>query len=326
MGNLVRHPLDATLSSMNTVTAPSRPPELEADAFSALTTVQRAIRQMMRSLPGPFERPSQLQHCLGIDAKVAWHIFKLAAAKGPLAAAPHVPGPLLMRRIGDIALSKGVPESIVESARLAISNFDKIVKQHASTRSAFKAILATAAGDKSAETMALQQRHTAFNMESQLWGEQVDLHFTSAIFMRESESTALKGAVTYKSGLQLLRSDTSPVVEGYSNFAVMDKVQPLDPNALAKYGSSLLPRFCSQPIPHFRIEDRNDGWRYSLIENNCIGRQGAVDLAFGRMMGPDRLDCLRSGVPVVVNGTRFINTHCRGRPRIVGPPTVIPWR
>lgn len=289
-------------------------PALETDALDALTGVQEAVREMLGHLPGPFEKPSQLQHCLDVDPKVAWHLFKLVTAADPLAGARHVPGQLTARRLGRAAARRGVPSRVVTAMQRAILEFDAIVKQHASNRSSFKAIVATVAGERSAEVTALQQRHAAFNSESQLWGEQIGLYLQQAIVTRADADHASVCAITLKSGVQLLRTDSAPVLEGYRVFAPGEPIPmtPLEPEAFALYGTSLLPGFCSQPVPEFDIEERSDGWRYSVLRGNRIGRQGAVDLAFGRRVEFDPISTRRDGTRAVIHGMSFKSPTAHG--------------
>ncbi len=289
------------------------PPPLEADAFDTLVKVQRAFQSLVNALPRSFERPSQLQHFLGLDAKVAWKIFKIATAKDPLAAAPHVPGRLLMRRIGEAALQKGAPRAIVDSAQSAIDEFETVVKQHASTRTAFKSIVATMADDESVEGLALQQRHAAFNVNSHLWGKQIDLQYTQAIFVRSDEQTTATCIVNVKNGLQLLRADASNMVAGYINTdGFNSNVQPLEPQAASYFGSPLLPSFCTKPVPELEIEQRYDGWQYSVLKSTDIGRRGAVDLAFGQRVLADTIGGRHDGKKIVVHGMQVLTPTAVG--------------
>ena len=124
-----------------------------------------------------------------------------------------------------------------------------------------------------------------YRINCQLWGAQIGTSLTHYSIRRDADGSFSAVSVNAKSGFQLLRVDTNPVVYGTSRTSVASPTsnhqmieRPLNPEAAAKFGSPLLPEFCSQPIPQFeRIEARN-GWVLHVLKTDQLGRLGAVDL------------------------------------------------
>ena len=80
-------------------------------------------------------------------------------------------------------------------------------------------------------------------------------------------------------------------------------LQPIDTEAAKIYGVPLLPQFCSQPVPQFKTVRTEDGWNYSELVGEELGRRSAVDLTFsGIYRGlPFKTDA--DGQTVIESGT-----------------------
>ncbi|HZW07813.1 MAG TPA: hypothetical protein VFF65_11885, partial [Phycisphaerales bacterium] len=77
---------------------------LEADAGKVVPDLQRALEQVLTTLPGPPTRPRDLVNSLGIHHSLAWKITRIASGTDPMGNAQFIPGRAGMDLFLDAAL------------------------------------------------------------------------------------------------------------------------------------------------------------------------------------------------------------------------------
>src|SRR5689334_22588945 len=103
----------------------------EAEAKPVLTNLRNALAALIRTLPGPVERPIHLQRQLDLTYSVSWQLFQVAQAKDPLAAGTEVPRRRGMARFLEAATKRGVKPSAIARVRAVYATFEALVTRHA---------------------------------------------------------------------------------------------------------------------------------------------------------------------------------------------------
>ncbi len=251
--------------------------------------VNRAFSRLVGHLPGRINRATELQRFLKIDSKLAWQIFTVAKAEDPLAQTRHIPSMISVRRVTAAAGERGVPLEVLEGIHAAVEEFERVGKRYAGDRSSFATMVSSIRNKEvDSRLLALQQRRGAYRLNCQLWGAQIETSFTHYAFRAEENGTFSSILLNVKAGFQLLRSQTNPPVYGSWQFATNVRANqqsaseaPLDPEALVKYGSPLLPDFCSHPVPRLEQIRHADDWVLRVLKTDQLGKLGAVDLTHG---------------------------------------------
>jgi hypothetical protein len=256
---------------------------IEGVAITISRDVQKSFARLISQLPGRFARPSQLQHCLQIDAKLAWQVFKIAKAENPLEAVRYLPSVVSIKRLSAAAKGKGVSKDVLEAVEEAVNQFDVAVREHADGRDSFTSMVASLRNEASSDAVDLQLRRAAYRVNCQIWGSQIGVFFGQSAVRRRATGEIDASSLAIKADFRRLRADARPIVYGRSQrnsqgSLVQPKQVPIDPEANEKYGIPLLPQFCSQPIPTFGDAEVKDGWRIQNVRGEQMGRLGSVDL------------------------------------------------
>lgn len=289
-------------------------PAVEAEAVAAVNAIRRALGHLVAALPGRVNTAAKLQRALGVDYNLCWHVFSIVKRDDPLEAARHVPSMISMRKLAAAATAAGIRAEIADAVLTAMAGFEDVVKQHASDRATFKAMVATRAGEESAGSVSLQQRKGVFRGESQLWGAQVATFYRQLVLKPvevDGQRRLMLGSIGGKYGFQRLRAEAAPIVFGTRQFGpdgsvVQSYSEPLDPDAAASYGAPVLVDFCTQPIPRLGKLVARDGWVYYTLGSEQLGRSGAVDIVTGQVLRRATLTDLGGGRRIFFGSMRFV--------------------
>lgn len=263
--------------------------DVERAALEVLKWLQRAIRELIQSTPGPKERPKDLKATLGIPYKLAWQIHTLAHAADPVSQAGNVPGPTAIARFAEAAARRGAPADAVASVDNALKRYERLVSTHGGSRSAFDSIISgmSQAGATQAD---LTSRRAVFNGQSHLLGIHADTHLACYICNQNATNPGLVDVINIRGliGLRRFRRDVSWVVS--TSDQSTDKgeppkhgtVEPLAPPAEASM-AGLIPQFCSQPTPVLKRTEHPLGITNVEVEPNGVGAQSSISCLLGHV-------------------------------------------
>ena len=282
----------------------------EVETAKALASVRKTLGALVAAMPGEIRRPIDLQRLTQADYRVCWQVFSVLRSGTSIAAANQVPRLPSLRRLLDAAEGMPVSPTLIAAVQTAVQEFDRVVKTHAGDRSAFDAMVAGVSPGGSSESIDLFHRRAAYRSLSHIWGMQVET-FSRLVLVRPSASGHGTDECMLNNKLRVrrLRPGVSSRVHGFlerplsSAAALQPALEPIDTEAANTYGVPLLPEFCSQPVPQFKTVRTDDGWNYSELVGEELGRRSAVDLTFsGIYRGlPPKLDT--DGRPLVSSGT-----------------------
>ncbi len=260
-------------------------PSFTQETGLALQGVRQALAEFVAAVPGNMRRPTDLQKALGLDSKICWQIFNVIRADGSIAPAIHVPSLPALKRAMASAESVGVPPVLLKQLRRSVQHFERVVEAHAGARPDFDAMVAAVAPSEQTEQVELKHRRSVYRGLSHIWGTQVDVLSATTLIRGNPDGTTDRLILTFKQGLRRLRPEAHIAVYGYRislhAAARPNETTALEDGTIARYGAPLLPDFCSQPLPEFRMRTDPEGWSTCELAGRSIGRFSEMDLAFG---------------------------------------------
>lgn len=259
----------------------------EHHAVDALGRLAASMRELIQAAPGRTRRPTDLEKTLGIRPKLAWQVHRVAHADEPITEVGNVPGRAAIARFLEAAAKRGIPSQYITAVQRTHQEFQKVVKFHASSRDAFDS-MASAIAANGSEQLDLQYKRLAFKSATYLWGIQAKaqlscyIHWPSADVPDMMDVISLRGLI----GLRRFRRNVSWVVSR-SRIADDDGVvrhksvrQPIDYDPDDPHQIGLLRKFCTHPLPKFRITPGERGFINISVEGETVGNQSAMTCLF----------------------------------------------
>lgn len=275
-------------------TAGSSAPDFEHEAQTVISSLRRAVGDLLDRLPIPSPAgPTELGRRLGIDTKLAWKITRLLQANDLFEAGLFVPGAMAARRFLDAAAAQADGPQVAE-ARARFAQFEDLARSHAGDRRSLDLMLAgqRAGAARQAE---LELRKSAYQANGFLWGVQARVQLKTAIVAPAADGERIDAAVINGFfGLRRIRPRAPWRIS--SAYSVDDDGQvhtgfdwrPLDP-ALGEHdpatGPPLVSRFCSDPLPPMEVATGEAGAVQYAFRGGPVGRRGAVDCVIGEVLG-----------------------------------------
>src|SRR5687768_17024806 len=142
---------------------PSTDAPFEQQATVVLRRLRAAVSAVIEAVHGAdsIARAADLQRALDIRSTLAWQVYRLAYAAGPLAEGSAIPGTSAMNRFFRAAAARGAPAPVVSAAKQAVAEFKTVVQAYAGDRSAFDSMLSSIHGSGAAQ-VDLQHKRAAF--------------------------------------------------------------------------------------------------------------------------------------------------------------------
>lgn len=280
----------------------------EKDAVGVLGQLASSMRRLIEVTPGPTRRPTDLHRSLGIHAKLAWQVHRVAHAHDALSEAGNVPGAAAMARFLEAAAKRGVPNEYLAEVREAHARFESFVQSHADTRGAFDS-MASGITANGSDQVDLHYKRWAYKAASHLWGVQAKAQLSCFIHWPSTENPAMLDLISLRGlvGLRRLRRNVSWVVARSrmtDDDGVTRKVterQPLEAYEDDPLQLGLLRDFCSKPTPTFRTVAGDEGFVNVSLEGDTVGNQSAVTCLFA--------DVWRAGWPIYRDEHNHYHSH-----------------
>ena len=256
---------------------------IREQSLAVLDRLQTALRELIEATPGMTTRAADLQRTLEIPKKLAWQIHRLAYSDDPLSQAANFPGPAALGRLLDAATDRGVPPDRVAAVVEAAAAFERLIDDHAASRSEFDSILSGLSGE-GAEQVDLMHRRAAFKAQSHLHGVSASTQLACfAVHPNPDHDDRLDGfSIRGLLDLRRLRSDATwmisrtRIIDDAGHVEAMKDRELLEPDDDASNQAGLLTRFCSQPLPQLQTHVSEGGYIDIEIEGNGVGSQSAV--------------------------------------------------
>jgi len=276
---------------------PPLPDPLEATGAS----LRSALRDLVRSLPGPPERPTALSRGLGIDKSLAWKVMRTIDADDALQALHYSAAPNGLRKFLDAARSVGANAQALKQADRAVEALAVLLRDYPGGRSELDSAISVRVPEAK-EAADHEARRKIAQGTAHIQGRVVDTRYR-AMCIRPSAGDhdrcdaiqlfLWQGFRRIRPGKPMLlnriaRPDhaedqrlQSLTLEGEAPVVTGDELNPL-----------LLPEFCDDPIPP--IESRTTETALEMhLGDTTPGRSHTfamaeiIPRAYARRRGPD---------------------------------------
>lgn len=268
----------------------------ELAAATALGELRSATAAGIAAAGGSDLNSLALSRKLGIDKSLSWRMVRFAQEGDAFAASKHLPGDAGLR-IFVRAIRSAAGQDCADALAAALEGLDRVVREHAGNRTAFRALLANCTEGGLADDRATEFRKSAFQANSALWGIEANARLMLA-FLTQGTSGTDVALVSGYLGVRRNRRDLSwPVarrrVLGHQGRTREAIAMPLDPS-VPMDAPPMLAEYSSITAESLRPVGTEHGFWYELPEGD-IGSAGSVDCVFGERM-PGAGPAPKSGV------------------------------
>ncbi|MGD8450673.1 MAG: hypothetical protein PVJ57_02545 [Phycisphaerae bacterium] len=236
--------------------------------------------------PGPV-RPRDVAQRLKLDKSLAWKVARIAQARDPRDVMEYVPGSGGIEIVLSAAESAGVGREVIDSARQAFQDFERMIGQQASDRATLE-LMIRGMGGPGEPVVDETQRKLLYHGSRAVWGTHTRVHI-KADFLAPSQRAGffdlavLSGFVDFErlrpgvlwAFARKRVTDDEGCAHGYM------KVESLDPAFPVAGGVPLLGDFCSAPARELRPFFGPDGSTNYAIPEGPIGLSGTVTCMTG---------------------------------------------
>ncbi len=262
--------------------------DFRGDAEAALADLGERLRRILAHLcPGEVS-PRELERLLGLHKTLCWRVLKVAYAREPLSAVPHLPGGEGMDKFLASAAARGVDTASVAGVREALDRYRKLAKAHAGDRASFEVMLQSAAAPEESDASLRAARRAGYRSTSYVWGVQTAARVLTAIITPVGEELVDLATVRAHVRVRRVRKEgvlrLSRTVEHDTEAPGPRRVTalPIAPESVAG-GVPLLPEFCSHPLPKLHAVELPDGNVEYQFSDQAIGERAAITVYVGEV-------------------------------------------
>jgi len=263
---------------------------------TSLQALRSTLIELLATVDADPTKPQDLSRRFGLNKNLTWKISKIAGGPDLYAAVPHIPGPAGLAIFFRALADAGAPTPLVDAARSAADEFNRVVKVHTGDRATLEIMVS----GKMPNAVRLEHdelsRRRAFQANSGIWGVRARTQLALCIMAPNAAEPDMVDLVQVNGLDQFhrLRPEARWLLfrrERWSDeepHARTDTVESLDPRYPVADGVPLLGDFCSQPIPPLEVIVGEGDEQYELPAGP-IGNTASLTCVFGqvvRRVGP----------------------------------------
>lgn len=225
-----------------------------------------------------------MSRVLGIDKSLAWRLARFIGERDTIEGSQHLPGEAGLRIYATAVRDAGAPVAVAHALDAAIDRLEHVVRDHAGSRAAFRAMLAHCRPEAADDERTLEFRRSAFVANSALWGIEARARLMVAVVVPSEDGRAEMAVVSGFFGLRRMRPGLSwPLarrrVRGPQGHPAPFAAQPLDAT-VGPGDAPLMREFTTIEAAELRAAEGPEGLDWELAPGE-VGRAGAVDCVFG---------------------------------------------
>lgn len=267
--------------------APFKPEEhthsMETGARQVLQRALVAIAKVVDACEPSAIKSTRLAEELGIHKKLAWQISKVLGVSDPLEIPRYLPTRRGLEPLLKAAHLRQVAPATIDSARLALQNYEDYVRENSNDRHAFE-MTVSALGSRQDDELDIRWRQAAFHGNCYTLGASAHTVFRVGLFQRPKELLEcafvwglvdlhrIRPNVAWRVQRRALVSDDGdsiastfrPLVQG--NTSTREDSMPI------------WPEFCTQPTPECYCRQAWGGVVEHWLKPGKVGKPGAVTL------------------------------------------------
>ncbi|HET9885956.1 MAG TPA: hypothetical protein VFR10_00490 [bacterium] len=243
-----------------------------------------ALRELMGSLPASQRGPGDLANYLQIDKVLATRVMKTLRASEPLSVIHVSPGPGPLRRVIEAAEQKRVRAATAKRARVAVDEFEKLIRAEAGDRSALQAMISAWLPD-SRQEFELRRKQAAYRAMSQLIGASVETSLATVFVHPDADGNRLD--VVWVFGVLGLKRHRPGTRVRLASRRIDRADAPRRPVTLNGHPVDdmvglRLDAFSSVPPPKLEVHDGGEVIRYTLPDEG-FDPNASTDLVFAEV-------------------------------------------
>lgn len=268
----------------------SPPPAFREDLRSALQGYRGSIIELLTAVGADAGKPQDLSRRFKLNKNLTWKISKIAAATDLYATVPHIPGAIGMEIFLRAMQDSGAPRELVETARSAASDFEKVVTIHTGDRATLEIMVNGMLPSALKSERDEQNRKLGYQGNSATWGvrARVQLALNLLAPNRDDPDMADLVQVSGLEGFRRLRRDARWLLFRRERWSdddprpAKDESRSLDPDYPVDKGVPLLGEFCTKPIPAINVVS-GEGEDQFELPPGPVGNAAAFTCIYGQI-------------------------------------------
>jgi len=231
--------------------------DLDGRILRVARALQEAFAALLEAAVGPSPRPARLVRELSLDKSLAGRLVRSLRSGSPMHLIDLIPSPIGLRMVVDATASKGVEQSLLDPARRAIDQFERLLQEVPGGRNSLDALLSTTVPETKERTEKSAQQ-AVYRAMTQLLGLHCEA-VTSAVILQPAASGRFADAidVQHRAGIRHLRPNTPVAVHsalyGTEDAGAGPRLETLRGEPPERSPRTfLLPEFCTRPLPPLR--------------------------------------------------------------------------
>lgn len=268
---------------------------IQAEAAGVMGRLCAALAGVLDALPERADRAVDVGRVLGLNAPLAWQVYRMATAAAPLESVAYLPTSNQISRVAEAARKvigdDAAGAKAVEALERASTELDEFIRTHARDRREFESLagsLASAAGGSGSGAgvgaIDMKHRRALFRSNAHVWGIQARAGYAAMIVHEEPGKDGETVMIGGYSGLHVLRPDVPMLCSVRTGVRTHEdessEAQHVESGAV---GSKVLPpagqtRLIPGVDSRLRLAaaGAEDGEAVSMVKFPGIGRRAAV--------------------------------------------------
>lgn len=272
--------------------APPQNPGFSKEIDALSERLRLSFGAILQTVCGGSPRAQDVTDAFGIHRKLGWQIWSVAFADDPVAPLRFLPNARGIEVWLLAAKQRHVPSNLLESARLAIDEYQQLVSTHAESREMFEMMLegAVAEDGRADESVDLRYRKQAFTGNSYIWGVRAK-SILATMVLAPSQRQGYFDMARLHGLIDLIRTRATvrwpfaqSIVKAKDGTQHHPLRQPLsDSPAVKALGMPLLDEFCSRPLPPVQRRAGESGMVEDELLPGEVGQTGASTVITGEL-------------------------------------------
>ncbi len=265
-------------------------PAFREDLRSALQGYRGSIIELLAAVGADAGKPQDLSRRFKLNKNLTWKLSKIAGSTDLYATVPHIPGAIGMEIFLRAMQDSGAPHDLVESARGAARDFEKVVTIHTGDRATLEIMVNGMLPSALKSDRDEQNRKLGFHGNSATWGVRARLQLALNLLAPnpDDRDTVDLVQVSGLDGFRRLRRDARWLLFRRERWSdddprpAKDEAQSLDPHYPVEKGVPLMGDFCTKPIPAIDVVS-GEGEDQFELPPGPVGNAAAFTCIYGQI-------------------------------------------
>lgn len=260
------------MNDRSPTTAATETPSFDAQLEASLQALRAAVIELLVAVGADPNRPQDMARQFGLNKNLTWKVSKMVGGSDLYSAVPHIPGSAGIEIFLRALSGAGAPTALVEEARRAAREFERVVKVHTGDRSTLEIMINRKLPVSIQSEQAELNRKRAYQGNSGLWGMRARTQLSLSVLAPSADDPE-KADLAQVGGLdrfRRLRPDARCLLfrrerwDDDNPHPPRDVMESIDPNFPIESGVPLIGDFCSKPIPEIELISGEGEDQYEL--------------------------------------------------------------